>query len=248
MIKNMIDLLKFRTQEVEIIEEYIKREAADKTKIRILEAGCGRKWLLNLHGIEYTLDGVDIDKNAFKIREKNVKDLDNVILGDLRFVDLKNNEYDVIYCSFVLEHIQNAKKVLDNFYKWLKTDGLLVLKIPDRNTVAGYITRITPFWFHIVYKKYVLGSRNAGKSGFGPYPTFYESIVPREGIHEYCKNTQFIIIAEYGHSFDLNKPGFGPMLTRLFIKTVSLISIGKLRGEYGAITFIIKKGCQHLDL
>ena len=184
----MSTLLKSPSQELEIIEAYIKREAGDKSILHFLEAGCGRKWPLKLCGVEYLLDGVDIDKNALEIRKNKVKDLDKAILGDLRCVNLKENEYDVIYCSYVLEHIQNAKEVLINFHRWLKPGGLLILKIPDRNSVFGYITRITPLWIHIAYKKYIRGNRHAGKTGFDPYPTFHDSVISREGIHKYCLN------------------------------------------------------------
>ena len=204
----MIEMLESPSHELEVIEAYIIRDSVDKSTIRILEAGCGRGWPLKLHGIKYILDGVDIDKNALEIRKNKLKDLDNAILGDLRSVSLKANGYDVIYSSYVLEHIQNAKEVLINFHKWLKPGGLLILKIPDRNSVFGYITRITPLWIHIAYKKYIRGNKNAGKPGFGPYPTFHESVISREGIHKYCLSFQFIIKGEYGHSFHLNRPGY----------------------------------------
>ena len=181
-------------------------------------------------------------KNALEIRKNAVKDLDIAILGDLRYVNLKENEYDVIYSSYVLEHIQNAKKVLIKFHRWLKPGGLLILKIPDRNSVFGYITRITPLWIHIAYKKYIRKNKNAGKTGFGPYPTFLENVISREGIHNYCLSLNFTIKGEYGHSFYLNRPGFNEKLTRLFVGVISILSVGKLRWEYAGLTYIFKKG------
>jgi SAM-dependent methyltransferase len=242
MMKKKVDLLISPSHELEIIEAYIKRYSVDKSTIRILEAGCGQKWPLKLRGIKYLLEGVDIDKNALEIRENKLKDLDKSILGDLRYIDLKENEYDVIYSSYVLEHIQNAKLVLNNFNRWLKPGGILILKIPDRNSVFGFITRITPLWFHIFYYKYIWGVRHAGKLGFGPYPTVYESVISREGIHKYCQSCQFIIKAEYGQSYYLLKPGVAQLLTRLFVRIISLLSFGRLRWEYAGLTFILKKG------
>ena len=162
------------------MELSIKQKAVDGSPLEILEAGCGQRWYLNLNEIEYKLTGADLDKDALEIREKKFQDLDQGILGDLRTINLEENKYDVIYNSFVLEHIQNAEQVLNNFFKWLKPGGILILSIPDRNSVFGFVTRVTPFSFHVFYRKYIQGDKNAGKPGFEPYPTFYDKIVSRE--------------------------------------------------------------------
>ena len=235
-----IKILEKPFQQAKVIEQFIKQEALVKPNLKILEAGCGRMWRLELNDIKYELHGLDINKFALEKRKNIVKDLDKIILGDLRFVDLKKEEYDIIYSSYVLEHIQNAKMVVDNFAKWLKPGGLLILIIPDRNTVFGFLTRITPFWFHIMFKKYVKKNKNAGKLGFGPYPTFHEPIISRKGIHKYCKNSRFTIMAEYGHSFDLVGPGVAKLFIRLFAKSISILTFGSLPWKYGGLTFILK--------
>jgi len=134
--------------------------------MQILEAGCWQLWPLNLGGIQYTLTGADINKNALEIRKTKTKDLDEIILVDLRYIDLKKNEYDVIYNSFVLEHIQNAEQILNNFSKWLNPGGLLILRIPDRDSVYGFTSRITPFWFHIFFQEAYYGKSECRKPWF----------------------------------------------------------------------------------
>jgi len=84
----------------------------DGSSIRILEAGCGPRWLLDLTGVEYTLTGVDIYERDLEIRKNKTKDLDEGIVGDLRTVELDADAFDVTYNSFVLEH---ARLVLDKF-------------------------------------------------------------------------------------------------------------------------------------
>ncbi|MDH3512220.1 MAG: class I SAM-dependent methyltransferase, partial [Gammaproteobacteria bacterium] len=86
--------------------------------IRILEAGCGSRWLLDLTGVESTLTGVDIYERDLEIRKNKIKDLDEAIVGDLRNVELDADAFDVIYNSFVLEHVDGARLVLDNFRRW----------------------------------------------------------------------------------------------------------------------------------
>lgn len=84
----------------------------DSTPLDILEAGCGSRWGIDLAGVEYTLTGVDICERDLEIRRNEIKDLDLAIVGDLRTVSLEENAYDIIYNSFVLEHVDGAEQVL----------------------------------------------------------------------------------------------------------------------------------------
>jgi 2-polyprenyl-3-methyl-5-hydroxy-6-metoxy-1,4-benzoquinol methylase len=208
------------------MEKYIKQKAINRSPLHILEAGCGQYWPLDLKDIQFTLTGVDIDEDALQLRRSRYNDLSKIIVGDLRSVDLQKNRYDVIYNSYVLEHIDGAEGVLDKFSNWLKPGGILILRIPDRNSVRGFFTRVTPFWFHVFYNKYIVRFRDAGKSGFGPYPTFYNPVVSRAGIREYCRNNHFIIKEEYGQGSDFGE-GITGFLIYLIARTVSLLSLGK---------------------
>jgi 2-polyprenyl-3-methyl-5-hydroxy-6-metoxy-1,4-benzoquinol methylase len=161
-----------------------------------------------------------------------------MIVGDLRSLDLERNRYDVIYNSYVLEHIDGAEGVLEKF---ANPGGILILRIPDRNSVKGFVTRVTPFWFHMFYAKYIARFRYAGKTGFGPYPTSLDPIVSRAGIHQFCRNKQFIIKEEYGHGSHLHSQGIGHFLIYLFARTVSLLSLGKLAWEYTDLTYVLEK-------
>ena len=239
----MRDIKIFRSsdQEFRLLEKCVVQKAMNGYRLQILEAGCGLRWPLNLSGIQYTLTGIDIDKNALDLRKSKFNDLNEVIIGDLRSVELEESKYDVIYNSFVLEHIDNAQSVLDNFDKWLKPGGILILRMPDRNSVYGFVTRATPHWFHVYYKKYIKGRLNAGKPGFGPYPTFYDSIVSRVGIHEFCKNSNLIIKEEYGEENYLKGRGFISVLIKLFAQSLSLLSLGRLAWEYNNLIYVLEK-------
>jgi len=54
------------------------------------------------------------------LRKAKHNDLDEMIVGDLRFLDLQKHSYDVILNSYVLEHIHGAKGVPEDFSNWLK--------------------------------------------------------------------------------------------------------------------------------
>lgn len=46
---------------INTISEYIKDKSNSFGALNILEAGCGRRWRLNLQGINYSLTGIDLD-------------------------------------------------------------------------------------------------------------------------------------------------------------------------------------------
>ena len=131
-----------------LIERWIKQKAVPGRPLDILEAGCGQAWWLDLRPVPYVLCGVDVDRKALEIRKFEKGDLHEIIEGDLRTVNLAPERFDVIYCSFVLEHVDEADVVLENFARWLKPGGLLIVRVPDPHSVRGFVTRITPHWFH----------------------------------------------------------------------------------------------------
>jgi SAM-dependent methyltransferase len=226
-----------------LIRDYYHR---DRNRIRILEAGCGRQWVLDMTGIDYTLTGVDVSKEALEIRRDQENDLDDIIVGDIRTVELKPASYDVIFCSYVLEHIQGAEQVLDNFFRWLKPNGLLLLLIPDRHTVTGLLTRITPHWFHIAFHKYIKKTPNAGMPGFQPFPTFYDKIVSRIGINDYCWKHGYKTLYEYGHRPHLREL-FGVLspLISVFFTFISMASRNKLSCTHDDLLFVIENAASH---
>lgn len=228
-------------QETAIIEEHVRRLTEAGAPLEILEAGCGQRWELKLDGVSYVLTGVDLDGAALEIRKNVLNDLDETILGDLRDVDLGGRKFDVIYNSYVLEHIENAHLVLERFFGWLKPAGLLVIRIPDPNSVQGFITRTSPHWLHVFYYRHILGRPTAGAPGHAPYRTYYDPVVSRTGMHEFCRRNGLAMRAELGNAYW--KPGRGllrPAIV-LFKRIVSIASLGILSWQYTDLLYIIQK-------
>jgi SAM-dependent methyltransferase len=227
--------------ERDVIEGLIRRKAQGVGALNVLEAGCGTSWGLDLKGISYTLTGVDIDKAALDIRVSLSKDIDHAILGDLRSVVLEPAQFDVIYNSYVLEHVEGAELVLSNFARWLKPGGVLILIIPNRDSVKGFITRMTPFWVHVLFKKYVQGEATAGKPGHAPFPTLFDEVVSRHGISDFCERHGFILKEEYsvGHGRPV-KPVF-QYLSLLIVWSVQLASFGTLTATHSDLMYVLEK-------
>lgn len=150
--------------------------------LRILEAGCGRKWPLEL-SVPYTLTGLDLDAEALAARE----DLDEARVGDLRTAEFPARSFDVIYSAFVLEHVPGAQQVLERLVRWLAPGGMLIIQVPERDSAYGFLTRVTPMWAHVLVYRYLLGYDWAGTTGHGPYPTYHDKVVSERGLGEFCR-------------------------------------------------------------
>ena len=232
-----LKMFKSYEEQFELMETHIKALARGKPELAILEAGCGRRWTLNLEGVNFRLTGVDLDEKALSSRQ----DLDEAIVGDLRTVDLGGRKFDVVYSSYVLEHVPNAALALENLVRWLKPGGLLILRFPDRNTAFGFTGRFTPFWLHVAYHKYILRRWNAGKAGFGPYPTCYDWIVSREGLRDFCASHRLRVREEYGLcDFQLERT-VGTRLALAVSILVSALSLGRLPWRHNNLTYVLAK-------
>ena len=49
---------------------------------------------------------------------------------DITNIDYPDQSFDVIYCSHVLEHVQEDRKAMQEFYRILKDDGWAILLVP----------------------------------------------------------------------------------------------------------------------
>jgi SAM-dependent methyltransferase len=218
----------------EIVCARIRSYARDRGRIHILEAGCGRRWPYRFEDLDFVLTGVDLDADALRIRQQEKQDLHETVLGDLRTVSFRKHSFDIIYSAYVLEHVPETERVLLNFLDWIKPGGLIILKFPDRESVYGFITRITPHWVHIAYKRHLAGHTNAGRPGFGPYPTVHEPIIGRELFEAFAREHGLTTQAAYGY-------GSLPRFQRLGTWLVAALSCGRLTAQYYNLMYILER-------
>lgn len=210
--------------------------------LEILEAGCGRAWPLRLDGVDYRLTGIDLDADALQSRVDTIGDLNEAIIGDLSVKGtIPPGRYDVIYSAFVLEHIRDAEGALVLMLDGLKPGGLLLLRIPDRDSVYGWTARRTPFQAHVAYYRYFLGLTDAGKPGHMPYPTYHAPVVSRDGIRDFCNRHGCSILEEWAHTGYVRGTGSRVQITRTYAKTLWALSFGALAWRHNNLTYVIRK-------
>jgi SAM-dependent methyltransferase len=188
--------------------------------LSILEAGCGQRWSVDLTGTEYSLTGVDLDADALDLRKTKVHDLDVAICGDLCSLELPEASFDVVYSSFVLEHVPRADVALQNFFKWLKPGGLLVLILPDRDSALGFLSRILP-----------------------PYPTSYHPVTGSKRFSGFLAEHGMNLLACYGNGFSYRDPSnaIDAIVRGAVAKFISILSWGRLSPEYNDVLYLASK-------
>ncbi|HVY82760.1 MAG TPA: class I SAM-dependent methyltransferase [Steroidobacteraceae bacterium] len=235
-----LQYLNTRAADADFLATAIKRQA--QGHLEILEAGCGRKWPVKLDGVDYTLTGIDLDPEALAARLQGVGDLHDAIVGDLCTPGLiPANKFDVIYSSFVLEHIKDAEIALENMVAGLKRGGILVLRIPDPYSAHGWTAHHTPFSVHVAYYRYVMGNKNAGKPGFAPYPTFYAKVVSRQGIRDFCEQHDCTLLEERGTTYYLEKKNLVTFASKIYVQALYCLSLGSLAWRHNNLAFVIRK-------
>src|SRR5215475_14175326 len=117
-----------------------------RDRIRVLEAGCGSasqiKFTAQVHAVGIDIEADELEKNA-AVQEK--------ILGDIQDYPLPKEDFDVVVCWMVLEHLSRPKDALANLFRTAKPGGIVILGFPNLASIKGLVTKFTPFWFHKVF-------------------------------------------------------------------------------------------------
>ena len=125
-----------------ILEKY-----CDIKKVVVLDAGCGvGKWsreMINI-GVKKVV-AVDFSEEGLRTAKKianneNYQDKLMLIKGNLENLNFfHENTFDVIFCMGVIEHLDNPKKVFEEFGRVVKDNGIIIEWVP-RTWSLTYIT------------------------------------------------------------------------------------------------------------
>jgi 2-polyprenyl-3-methyl-5-hydroxy-6-metoxy-1,4-benzoquinol methylase len=109
-----------------LIEKYQK-------KGKVLDYGCGTgTFLSHMQKAGWDVQGVEPSKKARSVGIQNGLNLQTKI-------DQISGSFDVITLWHVLEHIANAHEVIDNLSKKLTSQGILVIAVPNRDSLDAKI-------------------------------------------------------------------------------------------------------------
>jgi len=99
-------------------------------KMKTLEVGCGfasNSRLLKQEGINvYCLD------NSPVVVEKIKKDLKNAFVGDAFKLPFKDNFFELVFSSGLLEHFPSPEGIIRELFRVVKKDGIVINFLPSR--------------------------------------------------------------------------------------------------------------------
>jgi 2-polyprenyl-3-methyl-5-hydroxy-6-metoxy-1,4-benzoquinol methylase len=239
-LEQSLGLEEINRLQIDTIREYAEHTGQT---LSILEAGCGQCWPLDLTGVNYTLTGVDLDPAALELRKTKEHDLDLGICGDLCSVELPEASYDVIYSSFVLEHVERADLALDNLVKSLKPGGLFILRLPKVTSAFVFWTRMLPHWAHVMYYRRVIGLPLAGQPGHAPYRTHYHPVIDRRRLLSFLSDRGVECLNWHTSTFIPPRGSYGWKVSMLrgIVRLTSIISFGALTPDCDHIVYIAVK-------
>lgn len=122
--KSEKDYFDFEKFQAEMVIGSLKRKNIGLKGAKVLDIGSGRG------GYSYALDkngayvvSLDIDAN----RSLNNK---NFVNADASSLPFKGQSFDIVFCSSVIEHLKEPKKMLLEIRRILKKDGICYLSFP----------------------------------------------------------------------------------------------------------------------
>lgn len=132
-----IDKLEKQALANQDFDDYVLKQSKILTykNLKVLDIGCSNGFKTNLLFGKYKniekVVGIDIDDKA--IMEAKEKYEDNKYTFELKDIDQldTNNKYDIIYLSYVLQHLKEPKQYLKKLKNMLTDRGIIIIKVPD---------------------------------------------------------------------------------------------------------------------
>lgn len=128
---------------LELIEGYVKKGA-------FLDIGCSIGTFLEVAkaGGWDSMLGIEPNPNsALVCKEKGLSVINNFFGSDLAGTLQK---FDAVYIGDVIEHLADPKEILQNIYRILKPNGIVMIVTPNFDSLAARLLQIKPFE-HILY-------------------------------------------------------------------------------------------------
>lgn len=103
-----------------------------KPGAKILDIGCGNGNLsIALGSLGYNVKGIEIDEASVQnARKHNTFPNVEFAVADANKFTL-NDEFDLIVCTEVLEHLTNPKELVASAYRLLKPEGIFIVTVPN---------------------------------------------------------------------------------------------------------------------
>lgn len=131
---------------------------------KIMDVGCGLGYFLAAAG--QRAEAIGVDSNRYAVEHCRQRGF-NAIVGEASDLPAESGSLDGVMCSHLLEHIAEPEKVFREFFRILRKDGVLIVRVPP------FDSSFFDDWTHIrPYTKKTL-ERLASASGLKLLRIFY---------------------------------------------------------------------------
>lgn len=130
-----------------MVYEYFAEEA--KKGMKILEIGCNvgtNIWMFNdlFYGAKaLEFYGVDISPKAIKAAKEYGEKIElrncSFTAGDAEGLGYKDDSFDIVVCTELLEHLPNPNESLKEIHRVLKFGGVAIITTPNRENILKKI-------------------------------------------------------------------------------------------------------------
>lgn len=124
-------------------------EQIEEETIKVLDVGVGLGRLItkicsNIKNKQIEYFGIDIALPYLKISsKKNI----NVALSKIEDIPYKDEFFDVILCTDVLEHVIDLNEAIRKILSVLKRGGYLIVRVPNKEDLSLYLTKDYPYYY-----------------------------------------------------------------------------------------------------
>lgn len=126
-------------------EFYALIEKMDLKPGRVLDLGCGKgDLLIGLKNRGWRCSGTEISKESAEYARDNWG-IKNVLSENIENAKFKHGYFDLILMHHVLEHLYDPKTMLKKIKRWLKSEGILLLAVPNFNSLSVTIFKRKAF-------------------------------------------------------------------------------------------------------
>ncbi|HLD82998.1 MAG TPA: class I SAM-dependent methyltransferase [Candidatus Omnitrophota bacterium] len=125
-------------------------ESRLRPEFEILDLGAGQESAHNYRGVVRKVTGIDISGNIFS----NLS-LDEAYKCQVSQMPFKDNQFDLAYADWLLEHLAEPLPAAKEIYRVLKPDGILIIRTPNLWHYIPLLGRLTPFKAHIFLRRFL---------------------------------------------------------------------------------------------
>ncbi len=115
---------------------------------RVLEVGVGAGNILAKLAVQ-DRSGLDLSPSLLALARRRLSDA-HLYEGDAESFppEVSHQQFDRIFCSEVLEHVQHPERVVNEMAAVLKPDGIAVISVPNEhfiNVIKGFLLKLRLF-------------------------------------------------------------------------------------------------------